>query len=167
MEDFDLGISGLGPSLITPEGYKNLQAELEHLTVVKRGEIAERLRESKNHGEFSEDNSELDEVKSEQAIVENRINALKALFATAQILELDSVPTEYVGIGSWVKVKDLDRPVEFEVRIVSSFEADPDEDLISYDSPMGTSLYGKKVGEDAIFNAPAGKIRYQVVSIRR
>lgn len=155
------------PMLLTPEGFDALQAELDHLTLTKRAEIAERLRDSKQHGEFSEDNSELDEVKFEQAIVENRIAELKVIFSNAQVLDNKMIPTDHVGIGSHVKVQDVDRKVEFEVRIVSSVEADPDKDLISNESPMGIALMGANVGETVDFDAPAGKIRYKVLSIRK
>ncbi len=153
--------------ILTPEGFKALHEELERLTLEKRPEIAERIRESKQHGEFSEDNNELDEVKFEQAIVESRIAELKSIFASAQVLEPDTVPTDRVGIGSYVKVKDADRPVEFEIRMVSSVEADPDNDLISNESPMGLALFGQPAKATVEFEAPAGKIRYQIVSIKK
>ncbi|MBX7134139.1 MAG: transcription elongation factor GreA [Fimbriimonadaceae bacterium] len=153
--------------LLTPEGYTRLHAELENLTVNKRAEIAERLRDSKQHGEFSEDNSELDEVKFEQAMVENRINELKAIFAGAQQLELDMIPTDFVGVGSYVTVKDVDRGASFEIRMVASIEADPDNDLISNEAPMGVALMGRKLGETIEFDAPAGRLRYKIEQIRR
>lgn len=153
--------------LLTPEGYARLHAELENLTINKRAEIAERLRDSKQHGEFSEDNSELDEVKFEQAMVEGRINELKAIFAGAQQLEPDMIPTDYAGVGSFVTVKDEERKIEFEIRMVASIEADPDNDLISNESPMGLALFGRKLGETVEFEAPAGRIRYKLVKIRR
>ena len=155
------------PLLLTPEGYKSLQQELENLTLVKRAEIAERLRDSKQHGEFSEDNSELDEVKFEQAIVENRISELKAIFAGAHILENENIPTDHVGIGSYVEVQDSDRGVKFEVRLVSSIEANPEEDLISNESPMGIALFGHKAGDTIEFEAPVGKLRYTLLGIRK
>jgi len=153
--------------LLTPEGYKSLHEELERLTLEKRPEIAERLRESKQHGEFSEDNNELDEVKFEQAIVENRIAELKVIFASAQTIDPKKIPTESVGIGSHVTVKDEDRKSQFEVRIVSSIEADPDRDLVSNESPMGVALFGKPVDAVVEFEAPAGKIRYRILKIRK
>ena len=153
--------------LLTPEGYTRLHAELENLTVNKRAEIAERLRDSKQHGEFSEDNSELDEVKFEQAMVENRINELKAIFAGAQQLEIDMIPTDFVGVGSYVTVKDVDRGASFEIRMVASIEADPDNDLISNEAPMGVALMGRKLGETIEFDAPAGRLRYKIEQIRR
>lgn len=152
---------------LTPEGYDRLQAELNHLLHVKRAEIANRLRESKDHGEFSEDNNELDEVKFEQAMVESRISELKAMFAGAQVIDMVNLPTDYVGIGNMVAVKDAERGLEFEVRIVCSVEADPDRDYVSNESPMGQALFGAKVGEQITFEAPAGKISYKVISIGR
>lgn len=151
---------------LTPEGYKRLQAELEVLTTQKRQEIAERLRESKEHGEFSEDNNELDEVKFEQAIIENRINDLKLIFAGAQVVDTDLLNDKEVNIGNYVEVKD-DRGMQFEVRVVSSIEADPDHDYVSNESPMGTALLGAKMGETIEFEAPAGKLKYKVVKIRK
>src|SRR5947208_13827112 len=111
-----------GGILVTAEGYRLLQQELEHLTLVKRPEIADRIRESQQHGEFSEDNSELDEVKFEQAMVENRIGELKAIFGNAHIVEPDQIPTDIVGIGSLATISDLDMDDQFEVRVVSRIE---------------------------------------------
>lgn len=152
---------------ITPEGYKILQTELEHLTMVKRPEIADRIRESQQHGEFSEDNNELDEVKFEQAIVETRIAELKTIFGNAQILDRKSIPTDFVGLGSKAKVKDLEFGDEFEIRLVSSVEADPNRELVSNESPMGTALIGGKAGEEIAFIAPEGKKRYKIIAISK
>jgi len=152
---------------LTPEGYRALQQELEHLTLVKRPEIADRIRESLQHGEFSEDNSELDEVKFEQAMVETRISELKAIFGNAQVLNPETLSTEKVGTGCFVKVKDLAFDDEFEVRIVSSIEADPDKDLISNESPMGLALFGHAPGDIAEFVAPEGVKKYQIIEIRK
>ena len=152
---------------LTPEGFKALHDELDHLTVVKRPEIAERIRESLQHGEFSEDNSELDEVKFEQAMVENRIAELKTIFGTAQMLDKTTIPVDYVGIGSVVKIEDRDFPDEFEVRIVASIEADPSRDLVSMESPLGSALMGRKQGDYVEFYAPEGKKNYTILDISR
>lgn len=152
---------------LTQQGYANLQRELEMLTTVKRPEIAERIRESLQHGEFSEDNSELDEVKFEQAMVENRIAELKSIFGNAHVLETDAIPTDFVGIGSKVTVSDPEFGDVFDVRVVTSIEADPDHDLISNESPMGTALLGHSVGEDVQFDTPDGKKKFKIVAIAR
>lgn len=156
-----------GAYVLTPEGHERLKAELEHLTKVKRTEIAQRIRESIDHGEFSEDNSELDEVKQEQAFIENRISDLKTILSNSEVLDLDDVPTKEVGLGSRVSVKDTNTGVQFQLRIVASVEADPDNDLISEESPMGQALLGHKKGDVAKFEAPAGILNYEIVKISR
>src|SRR5688572_23411881 len=151
MNEAELANEGQHGLFLTAEGYKTLQQELEHLTMVKRPEIADRIRESQQHGEFSEDNSELDEVKFEQAMVESRIAELKAIFGNAHVLDMKQVSTDKVGIGSLVKVNDLEFDDKFEVRVVASIEADPTRDLISNESPMGTALFGHAKGDDVVF----------------
>jgi transcription elongation factor GreA len=153
--------------LLTPGGFKALQEELEHLTTVKRPEIADRIRESQQHGEFSEDNSELDEVKMDQAMVETRIAELKTVFGNAHILEESMIPTDYVGLGSLVTVEDLEYQDSFDVRIVMSIEANPENDLISNESPMGQAVYGRQKGETATFDTPDGRKKLKVLEIRR
>ncbi len=165
MEELELDSSQ--PVLLTPEGYARLQSELTRLTVEKRAEIAERIRASKDHGEFSEDNSELEEVKIEQAIVESRITDLKTIFANAEVLESKDIPVDHVGLGSRVTVHDVERGFEFEVRLVASVEANPDEDLISEESPMGQALFGKKIADTVVFEAPVGQIHYRIEKIAR
>ena len=167
MNELDLANDGPHGLYVTAEGYKTLQRELEHLTMTKRPEIADRIRESQQHGEFSEDNNELDEVKFEQAMVETRIAELKAIFGNAHILEKKNIPTDHVGLGSMVKVKDLEFGDVFEIRIVSSIEADPNKDLVSNESPMGTALYGGKAKEQVEFEAPEGTKRYKIVEITK
>lgn len=153
--------------LITQAGYDKLHAELEYLTLVKRPEIADRIRESQQHGEFSEDNSELDEVKFEQAMVENRIADLKSIFGNATVLDEKSIPIDKVGPASLVTVTDLDFDDQFTVRLVSSIEADPNLDMISNESPMGIALAGHVVGEVVQFEAPDGAKRYRIDKIAR
>jgi len=156
-----------GGVLLTPEGHRSLQLELEHLTTNKRPEIADRIRESQQHGEFSEDNSELDEVKFEQAMVKNRIAELKGIFGNAHVLEEDQIPTDRVGIGSRVTVEDIEYADVFEIRLVSSIESDPSKDLISNESPMGTAIFGHSKGETVVFEAPEGRKKYRVIEITR
>ena len=167
MNEVEMMNETIGGILLTPKGYQALQVELEHLTSVKRPEIADRIRESQQHGEFSEDNSELDEVKFEQAMVENRIAELKGIFGNAHVLEEDQIPVDRVGIGSLVTVNDLQFDDQFEIRVVSSIESDPTRDLISNESPMGTALYGHSAGEDITFEAPEGKKKYKIIKITR
>lgn len=167
MNEAELNIETQSGLYITPGGYSMLQKELEELTTVKRPEIADRIRESQQHGEFSEDNSELDEVKFEQAMVENRIAELKEVFGSAIILEPQMIPTDYAGIGSLVTLLDLQFQDEFTIRLVSSVEADPSHDLVSNESPMGQAALGHSPGEDVSFEAPDGVKRFRIVSISR
>jgi len=167
MNEPEIASETLSGLYLTPEGYQALQQELDHLTMVKRPEIASRIRESLEHGEFSEDNSELDEVKFEQAMVESRMSELKGIFGNAQVLDNNQIPTDHVGIGSSVKIADQDFDDQFEVRVVASIEADPNRDLVSNESPMGTALYGAKPGDIVEFEAPDGKKRYKVLSISK
>jgi transcription elongation factor GreA len=167
MNELELSPEVSSGILLTAQGYETLQRELEHLTTVKRPEIADRIRESQQHGEFSEDNSELDEVKFEQAMVESRIAELKTIFGNAHVLEPEHIPTDRVGVGSLVTLEDLQYGDSFDVRIVSTIEADPSHDLISTESPLGLALMGQSADSVIEFNAPEGVKRYKVIEIRK
>lgn len=167
MNETEMMIESQVGIFLTPEGHAALQTELEHLTSVKRPEIAERIRESQQHGEFAEDNSELDEVKFEQAIVENRIADLKGIFGSATILEMDKIPTDHVGIGSLVSVTDGEESDAFDLRVVSGIEADPDRDMVSSDSPMGAALLGHVPGDNIYFDSPDGRKKFKLLAISR
>lgn len=167
MKDFEGAGDIQSGLLLTPEGYKSLHDELEHLTVVKRPEIANRIRESLEHGEFSEDNSELDEVKFEQAMVESRIAELKGIFGTAQIMDPNGIPTDRVGLGSKVKMEDLQFGDTFTIQIVASIEADPDQDRVSNESPLGTAVWAQPKGQVIEFEAPEGRKKFKVIDISR
>jgi transcription elongation factor GreA len=165
MEELELESSE--PILLTKEGHDRLQEELRRLSVDKRSEIAQRIRESKDHGEYSEDNNELDEVKIEQAMVENRINELKRVLSNSEVLDSKKISTKKVGLGSRVTVRETRRRNEFEVRIVASAEANPDDDTISEESPLGQALMGREVDDTVDYEAPAGTLRYKITRIRR
>ncbi len=156
----------MGSVYLTAEGHARLKEELTHLTGVKRKDIAERLRESKDHGEFSEDNNELDEVKNEQAIVESRIAELKTILSGAVILEPEDISTDEVGLGTYVTVLDEERGFDFEVRIVASIEANAEEDLISDESPLGSALFGMTKDDVVEFEAPSGILKYKITKLR-
>lgn len=155
--------------LLTPEGHKRLEAELQHLTTVRRKEIADRMRDSKEHGEFSEGNTELDEVKFEQAMVEGRIVDIRSILANCHIIQPSEVTTREVGIGSKVTVvsRARGRKQEFSILLVSSVEADPDHDRVSNESPLGEALMGRRKGEKVTVMAPSGKIEYEIKNIAK
>lgn len=163
----ELELEGSPAVSLTAAGHARLQAELERLTVEKRQEIAERIRASKDHGEYSEDNNELDEVKIEQAIVETRIAELKSILSEASILTPADIPTDHVGIGSKVTLEDKDSGIKFDVQLVASVEANADEDLISEESPLGQAIVGLAPGDTAKFEAPAGLLTYTIAKIAK
>lgn len=152
--------------VLTEEGYKRLEKELEHLSKVERKAVADRIREAKDFGELTE-NAEYEDAKSEQALIEGRILELRQILGSAVILRDEDISTEHVSIGSYVSVRELDSQEEWEFRLVSPFEADPDEDRISHESPIGQALLGRKSGETVEINIPAGKVRYQILKIRK
>ena len=152
--------------ILTSEGLRRIEEELEHLRTVHRREVAERIRESKQFGEFSE-NSEYEDAKTEQAFVEGRIMELKLILQNARVIQKEEVPTKLVGVGSKVRVKDLETEDEWVYTIVGSVEADPSEDRISNESPVGEALLEKKVGDEIDVEVPAGTARYQIMKISR
>jgi transcription elongation factor GreA len=153
---------------LTPKGYDKLQDELTQLTTVRRLEIANRIRDSKDHGEFADDNTELEEIKFEQALVESRIAELKDLLGVAQKLATKDIPVEKVGVGSVVVIDNINtKDDEFEVRIVTPFEADPDEGNVSIESPLGRALLGQKPGDKVSISVPAGNLSYEIKQIKK
>ncbi|MGE3270160.1 MAG: transcription elongation factor GreA [Chloroflexota bacterium] len=147
---------------LTREGFQRLDEELNNLRTVKRPEVSERIRRSKDMTDVT-DNAEYDEAKSEQSFVEGRIAELELTLASAQIIG-DGPGTEFVGLGSRVKVRDSDGD-EDSYRIVGSMEADPKRGLISNESPVGRALLGKKRGESATVVAPGGSFDLTVVEV--
>jgi len=152
--------------ILTARGLKKIEDELDQLRTVHRKRVADRIRESKQFGEIT-DNSEFEDAKNEQAFVEGRIEELRQILASARVIEIDEVPTDEVGIGCVVRVRDLENLDEWEWTIVGTFEADPAEDRISNESPVGQALIGKKVGDVAMVEIPAGRARYEIVGIRK
>ncbi len=152
--------------VLTAQGYSKIERELERLRTVDRREVAERIRDSKQFGEFAE-NAEYEDAKMEQAFVEGRIQDLKRILQIAQLQDEKDIPTDYVGIGSIVKVLDIEAKEEWEFTLVGSIESDPDQDRISDESPVGQALLDKKVGDKVNVAIPDGQIRYKVISIRK
>ncbi|MCY0900215.1 MAG: transcription elongation factor GreA [Firmicutes bacterium] len=150
--------------LMSPEGLKKLEAELEHLTTVKRREVAERIKTAREFGDISE-NSEYEDAKNEQAFIEGRIQTLEKMLRQARVVESDKEDPNVVHIGSHVTVKDLEENVEEEYVIVGATEADPMKNRISNESPVGKALMGAKVGDQVEVSAPVGKIRLEILKI--
>jgi|SRR5690554_2341794 len=151
--------------ILTPDGYNRLEEELENLRTVRRKEVAERIKTAISFGDISE-NSEYDDAKQEQAFVEGRIMALEKMLRNARVLDSAELSTEKVGIGSIVLLKDLEYNDELEYTMVSSAEANPSENKISNQSPVGQAIIGQTVGSVVEVSVPAGTIKYEILGIR-
>lgn len=158
--------------VMTYEGVKKLEEELEYLKTVKRKEITEKIKVALSFGDLSE-NSEYDEAKNEQAFVEGRIMQLENMLKNANIVDESEISKDVVSVGAKVKVKDLDFNPDLDFQeemtlfIVGSAEADPMENKISNESPIGKGLMNKKVGDVVEIPIPDGSKRYQILDIIR
>lgn len=150
--------------VLTYEGLKKLEQELEHLKRVKRMEIAERIKQALAFGDISE-NSEYDEAKNEQAQMEGRIVQLESMLKHARVIDEDEVRTDSVSLGSKVKLYDVEFEEEVEYSIVGSTEANPSQSKISNESPVGSALMGKKVGDVIEVAVPDGIIKFKIMNI--
>lgn len=152
--------------VMTYEGIKKLEEELEYSKTTKRKEITEKIKVALSFGDLSE-NSEYDEAKNEQAFVEGRILQLETMLKNASVVDESEISTDTVNIGAKVKVKDFDFDEEVEYTIVGSAEADPMNFKISNESPVGSALMGKKVGQIVEVPVPDGVSKFEVLGIRR
>lgn len=152
--------------LLTPEGLKKIEQELEHLKSVKRREVAERIKVAREFGDLTE-NSEYEEAKNEQAFVEGRIIYLEKMLRHARVVAGDEVDPEQVNIGSMVTLRDAETGEVFQYMIVGSNEADPRQKRISYQSPVGKAVMGRTAGSLVEVRLPAGLARYEIVSVAR
>ena len=152
--------------LLTQEGYDKLENELEYLKTEKRAEIAERIKVALGFGDLSE-NSEYDEAKNAQAANEDKILELEAKLRYAKIIDESEIDTKTVQIGNIVKVYDMEFEEEVEYTIVGSTEVNLLENKISNESPIGAALLGKKKNEIVTVNAPAGIMKFKILSIKK
>ena len=151
--------------IITPEGLANLKAELDHLTTTRRREVAARIKEAREFGDISE-NSEYDDAKNEQALLEHRIARLKEQLRSAKVIDPKDIGTDVVSVGTRVRVKDVDHGDVDTYEIVGSAEADPANSRLSNESPVGRALIGRKKGETVEVSVPAGAIRLKIMDIK-
>lgn len=152
--------------LLTYEGLKKLEEELEYLKSEKRKEIAERIKAALAFGDITE-NAEYDEAKNEQAHVEGRIAQLETMLKNAKVIDEDDVKTDVVSVGSKVRVLDVEFNEEVEYYIVGSTEADPSRYRISNESPVGMALLGKKKGSTVEVSVPDGVIKFKILGINK
>ena len=152
------------PVLLTAEGLKKLEEELDLLKGEKRKEIAEKIKVARSYGDLSE-NSEYDDAKNEQAMLEARIITIEATLKNAVLIDEEEISNEHVHIGSHVKLLNLRTDSEVTYKIVGSNEASPSQGKISDESPVGMALIGHSVGDVVEVEVPAGVIGFKVLDI--
>lgn len=153
-------------TVLTYDGLKKLEQELQNLKVVRRKEVAEKIKEARGQGDLSE-NAEYDSAKEEQAEIEARIISVEKMLRNAEVIDEEDISTDVISIGSKVRIFDVEFNEEIEYTIVGSAEADPAKGYISNESPLGSSLMGHAVGDKIDVIAPEGVIKYNVLEIKR
>ena len=151
--------------ILTPEGHEKLKHEIEYLSSDKRREVAERIRVAREFGDISE-NAEYDDAKNEQAMLEHKIAQLEDRLLSARVIEASDVDTSVVSIGATVRLKDMDANETVEYQIVGSAEANPSEQKLSNESPVGRAIIGKKKGEVVEVAAPRGSLKFKILDIK-
>ncbi|MBR3933022.1 MAG: transcription elongation factor GreA [Clostridia bacterium] len=154
------------PIILTPEGLQKLEQELEYLKVTGRKDVAEKIKIARGFGDLSE-NAEYDAAKDAQAAMEKRISELEEMLKNVQVVDVNEVGTDAVSILSKVKVYDVDMEEEETYTIVGTTEADPDKNKISDESPIGTALLGKKVGDIVEVQTPGGSFELKILEISK
>lgn len=155
--------------VLTYEGLKKMEEELEELKTVKRKEVAEKIKEARGQGDLSE-NAEYDAAKEEQGEIESRIVVLEKMLRNAEVIDDDEVSNEVISVGCRVKIWDVEFEEEVEYAIVGSAEADPmnlENGKISNESPVGHGLLGHKVGDEISIETPGGIVEFKVLAISR
>lgn len=152
--------------ILTKDGYNKLIEELHYLETKRRKEVAQRLKESIEFGDLSE-NSEYDDAKNEQAFVEGRIIQINDMLSMAKVIEDNGHKSSRIGIGSLVVLLDVEFGDEEEYQIVGSFEADPTNHKISNESPVGRAIMGKKAGDTVQVRVPEGSLEYKILEIKK
>lgn len=150
--------------LLTDEGLKKLEEELEYLKTQKRKEVAEKIKHARGFGDLSE-NSEYDEAKDEQAKVELRIVELEKMLKNAKVIDDSEINLDIVSVGTKLKIYDFEYDEELEYSIVGSTEADPSKGRISDESPIGKALLGKKTDDIIDIETPGGVIKVKILAI--
>jgi transcription elongation factor GreA len=152
--------------ILTYEGLKKIEDELEQLKTVRRKEVTQKIKTALSFGDLSE-NSEYDEAKNEQAFVEGRIVTLENMLKNAKVIDEEDVKTDIISVGATVRVNEIEYDDEMEITIVGSAEADPAEMRLSNESPIGRGLLGHKVGETVEIQVPEGTRKFEVLEIKK
>ena len=153
-------------NILTYEGLKKLEDELEYLKVVRRKEVSQKIKEAREQGDLSE-NAEYDAAKDEQRDIEARIEEVEKILKNAEVVVEDEVDIDKISIGFKVKILDCEYDEELVYKIVGSTEANSLKGKISNESPVGKQLLGKKVGDEVVVETEMGELRYKVLEIQR
>ena len=151
-------------NILTYEGLKKLEDELQDLKVVKRKEVADKIKEAREQGDLSE-NAEYDAAKDEQRDIEARIEEIEKILKNAEVVVEEDVNLDQISIGCSIRILDLEFDEELEYKIVGSTEANSLKGKISNESPVGKALMGKKVGDTVVVETQSGEISYKVLEI--
>ena len=153
-------------NIMTYEGLKKIEEELQYLKVEKRQDIAQKLKEARAQGDLSE-NAEYDAAKDEQRDIEARIDELEKILKNAEVVDEDEIDLDKINVGCQVKILDMEYNEELEYKIVGSTEANSLKGKISNESPVGMALTGKKVGDVVDVETQVGVLKYKVLGIQR
>ncbi len=153
-------------NLLTYEGLQKLESELHNLKVVKRKEVAQKIKEAREQGDLSE-NAEYDAAKDEQRDIEARIDEIEKILKNAEVVVEEEVDLDKISVGCRVKILDMEYDEELDYKIVGSTEANSLKGKISNESPVGRALLGAKVGEVVTVETQAGDLNYKVLEIQR
>jgi len=151
--------------ILTPEGYEKLKQEIDYLQTDKRREVAERIRIAREFGDIAE-NAEYDDAKNEQAMLEHRIAQLEERLLSARVITKKEISKDTVSVGATVRLKDMDTNKSVEYHIVGSAEANPSENKLSNESPVGKAILGHKKGEVVEVSAPRGSLKFKILEIK-
>ena len=151
--------------ILTKEGYEKLRKEIAHLSTDKRREVADRIRHAREFGDITE-NSEYDDAKNEQAMLEHRIAQIEERLLSARVITKKEISKDAVSVGSKVRLRDMQANKTFEYKIVGSAEANPSENKLSNESPVGKAIIGHKKGETVEVTAPRGSLKFKILEIK-
>ena len=151
--------------ILTPEGYEKLKQEIDYLQNEKRREVAERIRVAREFGDIAE-NAEYDDAKNEQAMLEHKIAQLEERLLSARVITKKEISKDTVSVGSKVRLRDVAANKTFEYHIVGSAEANPAENKLSNESPVGKAIIGHKKGDVVEVTAPRGALKFKILEIK-
>jgi transcription elongation factor GreA len=151
--------------ILTADGYKKLQQEIDVLRNDKRREVAERIRIAREFGDIAE-NAEYDDAKNEQAMLEHKIAQLEERILSARVITKKEISKDSVSVGAHVRLRDMQANKTFEYHIVGSAEANPAENKLSNESPVGKAIIGHKKGDVVEVTAPRGSLKFKILEIK-